>query len=181
MVNTIKALHFKALTLYKPWTFAPKCHSHLSFHSLHFRIQPMSCKMFTSITQHLLSWLSRWQPWLNMWQYTFRDILGKQRTIQPVHANEGQRIHPVRIYRMDKHYIPGKLSFFIHLYIYICFHLSLTPSCVNNKQFSVLSRKVTIWVQCLTHTFSEQASNQIVFITMWSETIRNYENYCFGM
>lgn len=83
---------------------------------------------------------------------TFRDILGKQRAIQPVHANEGQRIHPVRIYRMDKHYIPGKLSFFIHLYIYICFHLSLTPSCVNNKQFSVLSRKVTICVQCLTLT-----------------------------
>jgi hypothetical protein len=51
----------------------------------------------------------------------YREILGKQRTIQPIHANEGQRKQLIRTYRMDKHYIPGKLIFFM------CFHLCLNP------------------------------------------------------
>jgi hypothetical protein len=48
----------------------------------------------------------------------FQDMLGKHTTIQPVHATEGKRKQPVRKYRMDKHYIPGKLIFFI--YVSIC-------------------------------------------------------------
>lgn len=72
----------------------------------------------------------------------YGDILGKQRTIQPIHANERQRKQLIRTYRMDKHYIPGKLIFFV------CFHLCLNPHLVlNNTQFSVLSS--TYYIQSL--------------------------------